>query len=71
MALGVWSGSSKLFEVTYIFLWYTGPMSRVAILDYMGVTDNAVATGMPLYYMLVTILLWGLTLVGQRKRIYV
>ena len=71
MALGVWSGSSKLFEVTYIFLWYTGPMSQVAILDYMGVTDNAVATGMPLYYMLVTILLWGLTLVGQRKRIYV
>jgi len=71
MALGVWSGSSKLFEVIYILLWYTGPMSRVVILDYIGVTNNAVATGMPLYYMVVTILLWGLTLVGQRKRIHV
>jgi len=69
MALGVWSGSSKLFEVIYILLWYIGPMNRVVILDYMGVTNDAVATGMPLYYMVVTILLWGLTLVGQRKRI--
>lgn len=71
IALGVWSGSSKLFEVIYILLWYIGPMNRVVILDYMGVTNDAVTTGMPLYYMVVTILLWGLTLVGQRKRIRV
>lgn len=71
MALGVWSGGSKLFEVIYILLWYIGPMSRVVFLDYMGVTNDAVSTRMPLYYMVVTILLWGLTLVGQRKRIRV
>ena len=71
MALGTWSVSNKLFEVIYILLWYAGPMSGVAFLDYMGVTNNAVATGMPLYYMAVTILLLGLTLVGQRKRIRV
>jgi len=46
-------------------------MSRVVFLDYMGVTNDAVSTRMPLYYMVVTILLWGLTLVGQRKRIRV
>jgi hypothetical protein len=42
-------------------------MSRVAILDYTG----AVAAGIPLYYIVVTILLWGMTLVGQRIRIHV
>ena len=25
LTLGVWSGSSKLFEVLYLFLWYLGP----------------------------------------------
>ena len=32
LAFGVWSGSSRFFEVLYLFLWYIGPMHAVAAL---------------------------------------
>jgi hypothetical protein len=38
LALGVWTGGSKAFEVLYLFAWYVGPMHHVAELDYTGVT---------------------------------
>ncbi|MEQ1832226.1 MAG: hypothetical protein ABL977_04160 [Candidatus Eisenbacteria bacterium] len=38
LACGVWTGSAKTFEVLYLFLWYTGPMHQLAVLDYTGVT---------------------------------
>ena len=37
-ASGAWTGSAKFFEVGYLFLWYVGPMHKVAELDYTGVT---------------------------------
>jgi hypothetical protein len=36
LALGVWSGSSKLFEVIYLMWWYTGPLNGLAGMDFMG-----------------------------------
>jgi hypothetical protein len=36
LALGAWSGSSKLFEVLYVAWWYSGPLDGVAGLDFMG-----------------------------------
>jgi hypothetical protein len=36
LALGVWSGSNKLFEVVYMLLWYAGPINQVESLDFMG-----------------------------------
>ena len=71
LALGVWSGSSKLFEVVYVILWYVGPLNRMLLFDYMGITNEAVAMGIPLYYSAITVLLLGLSLIGQRKQIYV
>ncbi|MFN7997318.1 MAG: hypothetical protein U0Q18_27120 [Bryobacteraceae bacterium] len=44
LALGVWSGSSKLFEVLYTLLWYIGPANQIAELDYMGATPRPGAT---------------------------
>ena len=38
LALGVWTGGSKFFEVLLLFAWYVGPMNRVAGMDYTGVT---------------------------------
>ncbi|MCK4258115.1 MAG: hypothetical protein KAX49_04010 [Halanaerobiales bacterium] len=34
--LGVWSKSSKAFEVLYILYWYLGPINKVGVLDYTG-----------------------------------
>ncbi len=67
LALGVWSRSSKLFEVTYILLWYVGPMNGMAALDYMGVTDAAIAGGTPLYFLFATFVLIGLAMMGWRR----
>lgn len=38
LALGTWTGGSKFFEVLLLFAWYTGPMHRIAGLDWTGVT---------------------------------
>ncbi|HTQ80103.1 MAG TPA: hypothetical protein VMM92_08905, partial [Thermoanaerobaculia bacterium] len=51
-ALGSLSGSSRLFEITYLLLWYIGPMNHVPALDFMGVTPAALTTGMPWIYLL-------------------
>ncbi len=71
LALGVWSGSGKLFEVVYIILWYVGSVNRMPLFDYMGTTNEAVSFGMPLYYSAITVLLVGLSLIGRRRQIYV
>ncbi len=36
LALGVWSGGSKVFEVLYVTLWYIGPLNNVPEVDYLG-----------------------------------
>ena len=71
LALGTWSGSSRMFEVVYLFLWYLGPMNRVPLFDYMGVTSEALAMRIPLYYTAITVLLLGLSVIGRRRQIYV
>jgi len=50
-ALGAISGSSRLFEITYLLLWYIGPMNHVSVLDYMGVTPQGLAQGMSWIYL--------------------
>ena len=41
LACGVWSHGSKLFEILYILLWYLGPINRLSLLDYIGVTGES------------------------------
>jgi len=36
LALGVWSKSSKVFEVLYVTIWYAGPMNYVYAMDFIG-----------------------------------
>lgn len=57
VALGVWSGNSRAFEVVYLLLWYVGPMNQFAALDYAGVTAEGLAMGMPVVYAGITVVL--------------
>ncbi len=41
LALGVWSGGSRLFEALYTAWWYVGPMNAVVALDFTGVAAPA------------------------------
>ncbi len=67
LALGVWSGGGKLFEVVYLVVWYLGPMQHLRMLDYLGAAPATVAAGMPLAYLAATGLL-GMAAVAGRKR---
>jgi hypothetical protein len=64
LALGVWSGTSKFFEALYVAFWYIGPINQLAVFDYMGLSRQALAQGMPLVYLVVTGALAGAALAG-------
>jgi hypothetical protein len=68
LALGVWSGSSKLFEVVYMLWWYAGPLNRVESLDFMGTGANLQTSTIGIYGLL-TILLLALAAVGRKKQL--
>ncbi len=70
LALAAWSGGSKLFEVVYMVLWYAGPMNKILPqLDFMGTSSKATAAGMPLVYLLTTLALLGVAVVGRRRQV--
>jgi hypothetical protein len=69
LALGVWSGSSKLFEVAYLFLWYIGPLNQTRPLDFMGVVPAAVQSGAPLAWMAATAALAVAGVAGRKRQL--
>jgi hypothetical protein len=40
LALGSCSGTPRLFEVIYLIIWYAGPLSGVAALDFLGASTR-------------------------------
>jgi hypothetical protein len=69
LCLGVWTGSSKSFEFIYTMLWYMGPLSGVEILDFMGALPGSVEAGVWRLYLVITIVLFGLAVIGRRWQI--
>ncbi|TFH65376.1 MAG: hypothetical protein E4G91_02730 [Candidatus Zixiibacteriota bacterium] len=43
LAMGTLSGSKKLFEVTYLMIWYVGSIDRQTTLDLLGTSDESVS----------------------------
>jgi len=41
LALGTWSGASRLFEALYLIVWYVGPINGVPQLNYAAAAVNA------------------------------
>jgi len=68
LALGVWSGSGKFFEVIYLLLWYAGPLNRVPTLDYMAATPEGVAQGVGVGFGIVAIASLALAFAGRRRQ---
>lgn len=69
LCLGVWTGSSKLFEFIYVMLWYIGPLNRTVRLDFMGIMPESVETGVWEFYLLSAIILLGLAFIGRKWQI--
>jgi hypothetical protein len=66
LALGVWSGGSKMFEALYTVWWYVGALHHVAGLDYTGVVA---ASAQPGVYAGLTAMLLGAAWMGRRTKL--
>jgi hypothetical protein len=69
LSLGVWSGSSKPFEILYTLLWYVGPMHAMPPLDFMGSAPATAASRYPLMYLIVTCALIVVSLAGRKRQL--
>lgn len=49
-AMGLWSNTRRLFELTYLLLWYAGPLNGVTSLDYAGATSETAGTVIPMVF---------------------
>ncbi len=66
LAFGVWTGTSKPFEVCYTALWYLGPMHHTAGLDFTGAAPTPTS---PIMYLGVTVVLLALAYFGRRAKL--
>lgn len=64
LALGIWSGSRKLFEVVYILWWYIGPVNDIPYLDFLGMKS-----AQPMLYISLSFILLCVAIVGQQKKV--
>ncbi len=66
--LGVVSGTKKLFEVSYLLLWYLGPVNHLPALDFLGATDASATAAVPqAYFVLSLALLLSAFLLRRRQ----
>jgi hypothetical protein len=65
LAAGVWSGTSKLFEILYMVIWYLGPLNNVPNLDYIGAKTN----GYPQLFIPFSIALIAFAVYGRARQL--
>ena len=68
LAMGVWSGSSKLFEALFMVCWYIGPVHKVGHLNFMTTSSAAITAGLPWFYLAATVVLLAAALIGRRRQ---
>jgi hypothetical protein len=69
LALGLWVGNSRAFELVYALFWYIGVVNRVPAFDYAGVTGEGLAMGMPLVYLGISVALVALAVMGRWRQV--
>ena len=69
LALGVWSGSSKLFEVVYLLLWYLGPANRLGDIDFMGAMGPLLPARTPVLFFAITAALAIGAIIGRKRQL--
>lgn len=69
LALGTWSGTSRPFEAIYLVFWYIGPLQQIPQLDFMGAVPAAAKMGVPLAYLVGTVILGAVAVLGRKRRL--
>jgi hypothetical protein len=65
LACGVWSRTSKLFEIIYIVILYIGPLNRVPELDFSGANSS----GRPEFFIPLSIALIAFAIFGRARQV--
>ncbi|QWC18446.1 ABC transporter permease subunit [Halorubrum sp. 2020YC2] len=65
---GVLLGTSRVFEVLFLSLWYLGPMNAVYSLDFIPAHPETVARGTPIWIAIATVLLLIAAAVGRSRK---
>ncbi|MHB1416371.1 MAG: ABC transporter permease [Chloroflexota bacterium] len=68
LALGTSTRSAKAFEVVYLLLWYLGPLNLALPFDFLAVSDQAAVAGVPLYYLIAALPLFGLAALARARQ---
>lgn len=66
---GVLLGTSRVFEVLFLSLWYLGPMNAVYSLDFIAAHPETVARGTPTWIAIATVILLIAAAVGRTRQI--
>ena len=65
LASGVWSGTSKVFEILYMVIWYLGPLNKVPGLDFIGSHSN----GYPQFFIPFSLALIAFAVFGRSRQL--
>jgi hypothetical protein len=65
LVLGVWTGTSKPFEIVFVTLWYLGPLNNTPGLDFIGSHTN----GLPEIYVPLSLALIASAFFGRNKQL--
>lgn len=71
LALGVWSGTSKPFEILYTLLWYAGPLHAVVPLDFMASAPATPFTRVPLFYLALAAGMALAAIAGRKRQLQI
>lgn len=70
IAMGVWSGTGKLFEAVYVIWWYIGPIHHDRKLDFMLASAQSLSPATLRFYLAATLALFALALLGRRRQLH-
>jgi len=65
LAFGVWSNTSKVFEIVYLLMWYIGPLNNVPAMDYLG----AHSSGNLGFFLPLSALLMAAAFIGRARQV--
>lgn len=65
LATGVWSRSSKLFEIVYVVILYIGPLNHVPELDFSGASSS----GRPEFFVPLSLALIAFAIFGRARQV--
>jgi hypothetical protein len=69
LALGAWSGASKLFEGMYTALWYVGPLKQIQGFNFAGNGSGPQTLGFALMYLVIAAALLGAAFLRRARQL--